>query len=216
MAGYAPKKFRGASDWSIANGRPTDLAVNNPNANNEGTIVAPVMRIGQVLHSFRYYFPTITFEKSKLTFNAIVQGSDTVSQFYSKLRRMVRLAYPTFPEANQNELVRQQFLNGLSSENKIDAQRIGLENSVASILNKLEEIERYRTNIPPTPIVTYQGPTLADIENLINSKIPVTTARLSAVLVLFSSPFSSPQNDTSFQRLLALAYKLGLPRDVNI
>ncbi|CAB4480513.1 unnamed protein product [Rhizophagus irregularis] len=88
---------------------------------------------------------------------------------------MVRLAYPTLPE-------------------KIP---------VASILNKLEEVEKYRTDMPPTPIVTYQGPTLADIENLINSKIPMTTARSSAVPVPSSSPFSSPQNDTSFQRLLA-------------
>ncbi|CAB5347667.1 unnamed protein product [Rhizophagus irregularis] len=100
----------------------------------------------------------------------------------------------------------------------MEARRIGLENSVASILNKLEEIERYKTDTAPasisthTPIVTYQGPTLADIENLINSKIPITTARSSAVPVPSSSPFSSPQNDTSFQRLLALAYKLGLPK----
>ncbi|PKK55844.1 hypothetical protein RhiirC2_801353 [Rhizophagus irregularis] len=80
----------------------------------------------------------------------------------------------------------QQFLNGHSSENQMEARHIGLENSVASILNKLEEIERYKTN---TLIVTYQGPTLVDIENLINSKIP---------------------------KLLALAYKLGLSRDVDI
>ncbi|CAB5394481.1 unnamed protein product [Rhizophagus irregularis] len=83
------------------------------------------------------------------------------------------------------------------------------------------EIERYRTDAP-TPIVTYQGPTLADIENLINSRIPVTTATSSAipvpsaVPVPSSAPFSSSQNDTSFQRLLALAYKLGLPRDIDI
>ncbi|CAB5371125.1 unnamed protein product [Rhizophagus irregularis] len=83
------------------------------------------------------------------------------------------------------------------------------------------EIERYRTDAP-TPIVTYQGPTLADIENLINSRIPVITATSSAisvpsaVLVPSSAPFSSSQNDTSFQRLLALAYKLGLPRDIDI
>ncbi|CAB4416982.1 unnamed protein product [Rhizophagus irregularis] len=191
-ATFIPSHTVWDEDWSIADGRPTDLAVNNPNANNGGTIVAPGIRIGQVLHRFRYYFPTITSEKSKITFQAIVQGSDAVSRFYSKLRRMVRLAYPTLPEINQNELVRQQFLNGLS------------------------DIERYRTDIGPTPVITYQGPTLADIENLINSKIPVTTARPSAVPVPSSSPFSSPQNDTSFQRLLALAYKLGLPRDVDI
>ncbi|GBC12496.2 hypothetical protein GLOIN_2v1778046 [Rhizophagus irregularis DAOM 181602=DAOM 197198] len=215
-ANFIPDHTVWDEDWSIAEGRPTDIAVNNPNANNGGTIVAPGIRIGQLIYRFKHYFPTITSEKSKLAFNAIVQGSDTVSRFYSKLRRMVRLAYPTLPEVNQNELVRQQFLNSLSSENKLDARRIGLENSVASILNKLEEVEKYRTDMPPTPIVTYQGPTLADIENLINSKIPMTTARSSAVPVPSSSPFSSPQNDTSFQRLLALAYKLGLPRDIDI
>ncbi|GET51505.1 hypothetical protein GLOIN_2v1778046 [Rhizophagus irregularis DAOM 181602=DAOM 197198] len=215
-ANFIPDHTVWDEDWSIAEGRPTDIAVNNPNANNGGTIVAPGIRIGQLIYRFKHYFPTITSEKSKLAFNAIVQGSDTVSRFYSKLRKMVRLAYPTLPEVNQNELVRQQFLNGLSSENKLDARRIGLENSVASILNKLEEVEKYRTDMPPTPIVTYQGPTLADIENLINSKIPMTTARSSAVPVPSSSPFSSPQNDTSFQRLLALAYKLGLPRDIDI
>ncbi|GET63888.1 hypothetical protein GLOIN_2v1885507 [Rhizophagus irregularis DAOM 181602=DAOM 197198] len=215
-ANFIPDHTVWDEDWSTAEGRPTDIAVNNPNANNGGTIVAPGIRIGQLIYRFKHYFPTITSEKSKLAFNAIVQGSDTVSRFYSKLRRMVRLAYPTLPEVNQNELVRQQFLNGLSSENKLDARRIGLENSVASILNKLEEVEKYRTDMPPTPIVTYQDPTLADIENLINSKIPMTTARSSAVPVPSSSPFSSPQNDTSFQRLLALAYKLGLPRDIDI
>ncbi|PKK55809.1 hypothetical protein RhiirC2_801463, partial [Rhizophagus irregularis] len=146
-------------------GHSTDLAVNNPNANNGGTIVASGICIRQVLHHFRYYFTTITSEKSKLTFHAIVQGSDTVSRFYSKLRKMIRLAYPTLLEANQNELVRQQFLN---------------------------EIEKYKTDIIPasistlTPVITYQDLTLANIKNLINSKIPVTTA------------FSSPQNDTSF------------------
>ncbi|CAB5378109.1 unnamed protein product [Rhizophagus irregularis] len=104
----------------------------------------------------------------------------------------------------------------------MEARCIGLENSVASILNKLEEIERYKTDIAPAsisthiPIVTYQGPTLADIKNLINSKILMTTARSSAVSIPSSSSFSSSQNDTSFQRLLALAYKLGLSRDVNI
>ncbi|PKC76155.1 hypothetical protein RhiirA1_447915, partial [Rhizophagus irregularis] len=138
-ADFIPDHTVWDEDWSIVEGRPTDIAVNNPNANNGGTIVAPGIRIGQLIYHFKHYFPTITSEKSKLAFNAIVQGSDTVSRFYSKLRRMVRLAYPTLPEVNQNELVRQQFLNGLSSENKLDARRIGLENSVASILNKLEE-----------------------------------------------------------------------------
>ncbi|CAB5394072.1 unnamed protein product [Rhizophagus irregularis] len=72
-ADFIPSHTVWDEDWSIANGHPTDLAVNNPNANNGGTIVAPRIRIRQVLHRFRYYFPTITSEKSKLTFHAIVQ-----------------------------------------------------------------------------------------------------------------------------------------------
>lgn len=224
-ATFIPNHTVWDEDWSIADGRPTDLAVNNPNANNGGTIVAPGIRIGQVLYRFSHYFPTITSEKSKLTFHAIVQGNDTVSRFYSKLRRMVRLAYPTLPEENQNELVRQQFLNGLSRDNQMEARRIGLENSVSSILKKLEEIERYKTDIAPAPVIPYQGPSLADIEKLINSKIPVIAPSavpplavppLAVPAVSSSGPFSSPQKDVSFQRLVALGYKLGLPRDIDI
>ncbi|CAG8713534.1 17496_t:CDS:2 [Rhizophagus irregularis] len=57
-----------------------------------------------------------------------------------------------------------------------------------------------------------------DIENLINSKIPVIAPSAVPPLaaVLSSSPFSSFQKDVSFQRLVALGYKLGLLRDIDI
>src|SRR6266496_3722206 len=38
---------------------------------------------------------------------------------------MVKLAYPTLPVINQEELVRQQFLQDLSRENQVEARRIG-------------------------------------------------------------------------------------------
>ncbi|CAB5378251.1 unnamed protein product [Rhizophagus irregularis] len=94
-ASFIPRHTVWDEDWSIADGHPTDLAVNNPNANNGDTIVAPGI-----------------------------------------------------------------------------------------------QIERYRTDAP-TLIVTYQGPTLADIENLINSRIPVTTATLSAIPVPSAVPVPS-------------------------
>ncbi|RGB32432.1 hypothetical protein C1646_762867 [Rhizophagus diaphanus] len=169
--GSAFTKHRQDEDWSIADGRPTDLAVNNSNANNRSVIVAPGIRIRQVLYHFSHYFPTITSEKFKLLFNAIVQ------------------------KVNQNELVRQQFLNGLSSDNQMEARRIGLENSVSSILKKLEEIERYRTDIAPIPVILYQDPSLADIEKLINSKISVIAA--SAVSPLAVSPLAVPAVSSS-------------------
>src|SRR2546430_17308440 len=112
-----------------------------------GTIVAPGLRAGQVFHEFRTAYTTITAEKSKVAYQSIIQGKDSVTRFYSNLRRMVKLAYPTLPAINQEELVRQQFLQGLSRENQVEARRIGLENSTSAILKKLEEIERYRTDV---------------------------------------------------------------------
>src|SRR5437763_13835280 len=164
-------------DWSIAGGRPTDLAVNAPNAGGGGTIVAPGLRAGQVFHEFRTAYTTITAEKSKVAYQSIIQGKDSVTRFYSNLRRMVKLAYPTLPAINQEELVKQQFLQGLSRENQVEARRIGLENPTSAILKKLEEIERYRTDVSlPAPLSTpissiQQGPSLDDIARLTDSKI---------------------------------------------
>src|SRR5436190_19301220 len=139
--------FRMKLYWSIAGGRPTDFAVNAPNAGGGGTIVAPGLRAGQVFHEFRTAYTTITAEKSKVAFQSIVQGKGSVTRFYSNLRRMVKLAYPTLPAINQEELVRQQFLQSLFRENQVEARCIGLENLTFAILKKLEEIERYRTDV---------------------------------------------------------------------
>ena len=101
-------------DWSIADRHPTDLAPNAPNANGGGTIVVIGLRAGQVFHEFKTAYTTITAEKSKVAFQSIVQGKDSVTRFYSNLRRMVKLAYPLLPAISQDELVRQQFLQSLS------------------------------------------------------------------------------------------------------
>ena len=90
---------------------------------------------------------------------------------------MVKLVYPTLPVINQEELVRQQFLQGLFRENQVETRRIGLENLTSAILKKLEEIERYRTDVSlPAPLSTpifnvQQGPSLDDIARLIDSKM---------------------------------------------
>ena len=90
---------------------------------------------------------------------------------------MVKLAYSTLSVINQEELVRQQFLQGLSRENQVEARCIGLENLTSAILKKLEEIERYRTDVSlPAPLSTpissvQQGSSLDDIARLIDSKM---------------------------------------------
>ena len=83
------------------------------NAGGGGTIVAPGLRADQVFHEFKIAYTTITAEKSKVAFQSIVQGKDSVTRFYTNLRRMVKLVYLTLPAINQEELVRQQFLQGL-------------------------------------------------------------------------------------------------------
>src|SRR3989337_1624141 len=157
---------------------------------------------------------TITAEKSKVAFQSIVQGRDSVTRFYSNLRRMVKLAYPTLPTINQDELVRQQFLQGLSRENQIEARRIGLKNPTSAILKKLEEIKRYRSDVTslPIPLSTpissvQQGPFLDDIVRLIDSKIQPLKHTTPT-----PAPAPAPQPrfvDQAFDRMLMLAYRLG-------
>src|SRR5204862_3303610 len=179
-----------------------------------GTIVAPGLRAGQVFHEFRTAYTTITAEKSKVAFQSIVQGKGSVTRFYSNLRRMVKLAYPTLPTINQEELVRQQFLQGLSRVNQVEARRIGLENPTSVILKKLEEIERYSTDvILPAPLSTpissvQQGPSLDDIAKLIDSKLKHTTS--PPAYVSAPAPAHQPHFvDKGRERLLMLAYRLG-------
>jgi len=138
---------------------------------------------------------------------------------------MVKLAYPTLPAINQEELVRQQFLQGLSRENQVEARRIGLENPTSAILKKLEEIERYRTDVSlPAPLSTpissvQQGPSLDDIAKLIDSKIqPIKYTTPAYTPAHAPAPASAPKIvylDDGRERMLMLAYRLGFPQPDN-
>ncbi|CAG8634663.1 8186_t:CDS:2 [Paraglomus brasilianum] len=114
-------------NWLISGGRPTELAPNAPNANAGGNTIAPGIRIGQWYN--------------------ITQGTDPIGRFYVKLKRMVGLAYPALPALNREEMVRQQFFQGLSPDNKIEVRRIGLEYPISALLPKLKEIERQKAEM---------------------------------------------------------------------
>ena len=102
------------------------------------------MFVGQKIYTFLHDFPTITAEKSKVKFQSLVQGNDPVGQFYAKLKRMVKLAYPLLPAINQDELVKQQFFQGFNPDNQIEVKQISLETPLPGLIKKLEKIERYR------------------------------------------------------------------------
>ena len=75
------------------------------------------------------------------------QGNDPVNRFYSKLKRLIKQAYPALAEANQEELVRQQFFKGISHDNKLEVTRIGLENPISPLIRKLEQFERRKAKL---------------------------------------------------------------------
>jgi len=106
-------------------------------------------------------------------------------------------------------------LQGLSRENQVEARRIGLENLTSAILKKLEEIERYRTDVSlPAPLSTpissiQQGPSLDDIARLIDSKMQ--SLKYTATAPAHQSRFV----DQGRERLLMLAYRLGFPQPDN-
>ena len=87
---------------------------------------------------------------------------------------MVKLVYPLLPAINQDELVKQQFFQGLKPDNQLEVRRIGLEIPLPGLIKKLEEIERYNaqqilgtTLHQPSYKTNSQG---AEIEKL-NNKI---------------------------------------------
>ncbi len=58
---------------------------------------------------------------------------------------MIKLAYSLLSAINQDELVKQQFFQGLNPDNQIKVRWISLETPLSGLIKKLEEIERYRT-----------------------------------------------------------------------
>ena len=102
-------------------------------------------------------------------------------------------------------------MQGLSRENQVEARRIGLENLTSAILKKLEEIEKYMTDVSlPAPLSTpissvQQGPSLDNIARLIDSKMQSLKHTIPALASAYQPRFI----DQGRERLLMLAYRLG-------
>jgi hypothetical protein len=101
-----------------------------------------------------------------------VQGADTVGSYYTKLKKIARLA-----NMGDDEF-RRRFIGGLTSDNQLEVYRMELHKSINEILSTLEEIERYKSDlaiginptlqVQPPPSQTY---TSADIDRIVNEKI---------------------------------------------
>ncbi|KAF0435108.1 hypothetical protein F8M41_004821 [Gigaspora margarita] len=108
-----------------------------------------------------------------MLFGSMVQGSDPVGQFYSKLRKLARLA------GIDEQQIRLQFIHGISPDNQLEIRRIRINRPVSKLLTELEEIERYKTeqlsgaySIPKSAIERQQQfYSNADINKLVEERI---------------------------------------------
>src|SRR3984957_14385646 len=104
------------------------LGVNNP-------YVIP-MRPGYALYIMRNQYPTITEEKRRLRFGTLSQEISPIKDYYRKVHRAGTLL--NFPET----VITDQFFRGLSPDNVIEVERIGIErpvNDLVTILNRVEK-----------------------------------------------------------------------------
>src|SRR6185312_4664819 len=193
-------------DWSFADGRPTDRLPNAPNANAGQTIVADGIRLGQAIYWLKTNYPTITAEKQRMLFGSTVQGSDSVGRFYSKLRKLARLA------GIDEQQIRLQFIRGISPDNQLEIRRIGINRPVSELLTELEEIERYKTEQLSGAYLyldtdkSYRkdnnpsglGITKTEIENMIKSMIP-SIQEMKTQHFVPSQPISSQPSQSYYR-----------------
>ncbi|CAG8526911.1 2174_t:CDS:1 [Paraglomus brasilianum] len=74
------------------------------------------------------------------------------------------------PTVNQDELVRQQFFQGFTPDNQMEAGRIDLETPISGLRDKAHQLVGLTQPIYQAPVTTSPGITFAEIEKL-NSKM---------------------------------------------
>ena len=67
------------------------------------------------------------------------QGEMPIKQYYEKLRKYGKLI------GSSDSEIRERFLNGLTPENQKEVLRIGIEEPLDLLVDKLEQIEKFRT-----------------------------------------------------------------------
>jgi len=170
-------------DWSLAGGCPVDAgtATNALNGvlNNNNHIVLPDINISQVIHWFKRNYLTVVREQQELIFGTLTQGSDLVRNYYRKINK-----YASWAQISDREK-RIQFIHGLSSKNKLEMKRLGLNRPLNDkLIETLKEIETEKNNLllgediynqPATKTKlkasSHQGITIEDVDRIVNSRI---------------------------------------------
>ncbi|CAG8479989.1 12019_t:CDS:2 [Acaulospora colombiana] len=97
-------------DWNIVGGRPTNDAVNAPNANNGQTVVVAGIRIDQAIWLLKTQSPPIEEEIRALIYGSLVQGDNSVEEFARRVKHAGKIL------GYGDEDLRRKFLDGLVPE----------------------------------------------------------------------------------------------------
>ncbi|CAI2194278.1 18084_t:CDS:1, partial [Funneliformis geosporum] len=132
-----------------------------------------------VIYWFKRNYPIVIQEQQELIFGTLTQGSYSVRNYYRKINK-----YASWVKISDHEK-RIQFIRGLSSENKLEMKRLGLNRPLNDeLIETLEKIETERNNLllgediynqpatktkPKAP--SYQNITTEDIDRIVNSRI---------------------------------------------
>src|SRR5581483_11110391 len=205
-------------DWSIAGGCAVDAgtATNAPNnaTNNNNHIVLPDINISQEIYLFKTQYTTILRQQQEMIFGTLVQGSDSIREYYRKICRYTKLGGVN--DAHK----RAQFLRGLSRENKLEIKRLGLNKPLNDeLIESLEAIETEKNEMLLSDISTpvqAKAPsiTTADIERIVSARVADVLQKSQPLYVppvSHPTPVIDPRYKEAFDRLVILALALGYP-----
>src|ERR1700722_17181492 len=99
------------------------------------------MRPGYALYIMRNQYPTITEEKRRLRFGTLSQEISPIKDYYRKVHRAGTLL--NFPET----VITDQFFRGLSPDNVIEVERIGIERPVKDLVTILDRVEKRKAEM---------------------------------------------------------------------
>jgi len=188
-------------DWSIAGDEPVDNAPVAPNAGGSlpTVIIAPSIKLGQLLYLFRTAYTIVKHLKQTAVFGQLMQGDMSVEQFSAQIKKVGKLAEMT-PEQQ-----REQFIHGLNPMNQYNIRMMAkfydTQDNITKTLAEAEKFTLFQKSVPSSlPIFLTANPygdtnrsgmTKNEIEDLINTTMT----------------FSQPQQNTDLQSSIKFLQK---------
>ena len=130
--------------WDRVGAEPVRDAPNPPR-NNAGGNGAPLVfegiDSGQAFYWMRKHLPAMQDERRRLRFSSIYQDNLPIKDYYEKISRAEQLL--NFG----NEVINDQFFRGLTPDNAVEIERIGLERPVDELVRILERVEKRKAEV---------------------------------------------------------------------